>query len=226
MGGAVSSVVSAVAKPISSIVGSVANIGIGGGVQTADLSGVKGAIANANAQRSQFNQYLTQYRQQQQAALGQVNSALGILQGAASGSAPSQAQSVLQRGLDQAIQTQQAMANTGNLSSMIGNQRAALSNAAQLTQQTANEAAGLRAQEMAAARESLAAASTNALSLAQSGEANVTGQMTNLTGQAISGNTGAATIQQGANTAQGQLIAGSAGGIIGGLGSSIMKNFF
>lgn len=78
--------------------------------------------------------------------------ALSILRNAATGGAPSAAQAQLQSGKDQAIATQQAMANSGNLSQMIGGQKTAMDNAANLTQQAANQAAQLRASEMGTAR--------------------------------------------------------------------------
>ena len=83
---------------------------------------------------------------------GNMGQSLDLLQGAASGNAPSAAQAQLQSAKDQAIAQQQAMANSGNASQMISGQKNAMANAAQLTQQAANQSAQLRANEMATAR--------------------------------------------------------------------------
>jgi len=102
----------------------------------------QGAINNAQGSVNQANQGLQ--------TIGQP--ALNTLQSAALGNAPSAAQAQLQVGLDAATRQQQAMANSGNLSQAISGQKAAMDNAALLSQGTANQAAQLRANEMATAR--------------------------------------------------------------------------
>lgn len=76
-----------------------------------------------------------------------VNNAIGLTAQTAQGGGPAQqaASAQLQAGTDQAIRSQQAMANSGNLSQMIGGQKTAMDNAAQLQQQNANQAATLQA---------------------------------------------------------------------------------
>ena len=83
---------------------------------------------------------------------GDLARSVDLLQGAAEGNAPSAAQAQLQSAKDQAIAQQQAMANSGNTSQMIAGLKNAMANAAQLTQQAANQSAQLRANEMATAR--------------------------------------------------------------------------
>lgn len=79
--------------------------------------------------------------------------ALALTKAAAEGNAPSAAQGVLQKGLDQGISAQMAMANSASPSQSMGAQKRALDNAAMMTQDTANQASVLRANEMATARQ-------------------------------------------------------------------------
>ncbi len=83
-----------------------------------------------------------------------VNNAIGLIgQTAAGGGAAQQAaKAQLQAGTDQAIATQHALANSGNLSQQIGSQKAAMDNAATLGQQNALNASALQAQMAAGAQ--------------------------------------------------------------------------
>lgn len=137
-------------------------------IPIADQSQLQEFIRQLQAQSAAQAQMGQGMQAQSQAGLGQAYGALGnaqnlntggdvgagmaLLKGAAEGTAPSAAQAQLQAGKDQAIASQMAMANSGNLSQMIGGQRNAMTNAADLTQQAANSSAALRAGEMATAR--------------------------------------------------------------------------
>jgi uncharacterized protein YfiM (DUF2279 family) len=123
----------------------------------ADDTLVTDAIKNIQAQRQKLNEQATAQGTFINKAQNYNTSALDVLQGAASGNAPSQAQGVLQKGLDQSIASQYALGQSGNVSQQIAGQKQAQSNIAQLQQQTANDASMLRAQEMAAARQDFAA---------------------------------------------------------------------
>jgi len=161
------SAVNAVGKGIGSIVGGFAE-GMTPEAKFADQSRLnadsdaqrnigKSSIDTANDQlnraNTQFDRFQTGMNQADYMNTGgNVGTSLDLLQQAAQGNAPSAAQAQLQAGKDQAIATQQAMANSGNASQMIGGQKEAMMNAANLTQQAANQSAQLRAGEMAAAR--------------------------------------------------------------------------
>lgn len=84
----------------------------------------------------------------------QAQGALGALQDAAEGKAPSAAEIQMHSGLDAATQAQYALAHsaTGNGSAMSAAQRQALLNASQIQQAGVGQAAALRAGEMATAR--------------------------------------------------------------------------
>lgn len=187
------------------------------------IAGAQGLLGNANA----VNQG------------GNVQNALGLLQAQANGTAPSAAQGVLQQGTDQAIATQAALANSGNLSQMISGQKTAMDNAANLIQQSANQASQLRANQQqtgqqnyaAAAGQQAAQAGTNASTANAIAGTNLgllntennyalgTGQLANNTAT-NAGNiaVGGQGIQQGAlNQAQGQQ-ANAAGGALNGIG--------
>jgi hypothetical protein len=115
------------------------------------------AISAIQAQRQDLNNQAATQKTFQNKAQNYNTSALDVLQGAASGNAPSQAQGVLQQGLDQSIASQFALGQSGNLSQQVANQKQAQNNIAQLQQQTANDASMLRANEMATARQNFAA---------------------------------------------------------------------
>jgi hypothetical protein len=115
------------------------------------------AMNAIEAQRQNLNTQAETQKTFQNTAQNYNTSALDVLQGAASGNAPSQAQGVLQQGLDQSIASQFALGQSGNLSQQVANQKQAQNNIAQLQQQTANDASMLRANEMATARQNFAA---------------------------------------------------------------------
>jgi hypothetical protein len=266
MGSAVSSVVGAVTGGVGSVLGQ----GIQGitsnvipGASFADQEEIKRQIAALQAQagstggmagRLNDAAYAQAGTAQHQAALAQgqqqqavnVNNAVGgdalnILRNAATGGAPSAAQAQLQSGKDQAIATQMAMANSGNLSQMLGGQKTAMDNAANLNQQAANQAAQLRATEMGTARGQYGVQATNFAGQEAQNAVNANNLVTSNTNlynsmqnagltansQAIgaasnAGNLalGTATNQQGAmNQAQGQQ-AGAAGGMLNGIGGA------
>jgi hypothetical protein len=113
------------------------------------IGNTQGAIQNAQGQIGQGNQAYNEAQAVNQQVGG---SALNLLQNAALGNSPSAAQAQLQSGLDQSIATQRALANSGNVSGMVANQKEALDNAAQLTQSASNQAAQLRANQQVAAQ--------------------------------------------------------------------------
>lgn len=210
------------------------------------------ALASQNQAQSgvvqgQANQSLANVQQAQGTAQGILNEAndlnasgrdpvsqsIALLQAQANGTAPSAAQAVLQSGKNQAIAAQQAIANSGNASQMISGQKTALDNAANLTQQAANQATQLQATQQQVGQQNFAnAASTQA----QTANANAAlqqqqaaqqaslygtqvGQATNLAGIAQTGNAAGLGGQaaalgqtQGALTATGQNQAAAAGG--------------
>ena len=243
------------------IMGIVNQLGLD--VKPADFGNLQAAYAASGGNLDKFNQSFQQLQQQSNAQLGQTQQALGqagqaltgaqtanqqvtgdalgILRGAATGSAPSAAQAQLQSGKDQAISTQMAMANSGNLSQMIGGQKEAMANAANITQQAANQAAQLRANEMATARSQYgqeatqyaSQAGTNA-SLAQglSGQqaslyGTQLGQQSSMAGAAnaaLANQTTAAqaeaALEQQANEATAKYKAQAAGGLMNGTGGA------
>jgi hypothetical protein len=139
-----------------------------------------------------------------------VNAAVGLLgQTAAGGGAAQQAANAqLRAGTDEAIRTQQAMANSGNLSQMIGGQRAAMTNAGQLQQKNALDAAALQAGMAASAQGQYAgAAGQQAGQAAQNAQLQQaqTAQQADLAGMA---NQQAQGYAGNANQAQGTALAG------------------
>lgn len=91
----------------------------------------------------------------QQVAQGpNVQGSIGLLGQTAAGGGPAQqaAAAQLQRGTDQAIAAQHALANSGNLSQQLIGQKAAMDNAAQLQQQNALNAATTQANMAAQAQ--------------------------------------------------------------------------
>jgi len=81
---------------------------------------------------------------------GNTNQALAMAQSAAMGTAPSQAQFLMQQSQDDAIRAQMGMAGSGGFNA--ANMRGAQQQGAMLQQQGINQSAQLRAQEMANAR--------------------------------------------------------------------------
>ncbi len=151
----------------------------------------KAAQAQANAAAGNINNVIGQQFAQAQnlpGAQNQVNQSIGTLQNAANqgipqaqqnvqnsynlqqqtaqGGGPAQqaAQAQLTAGNSQAIAAQHALANSGNLSQMIGGQYQALQNQAQLSQQNANQAAQLQAAMSANAQGQLGQTANSQLS--------------------------------------------------------------
>ncbi len=91
----------------------------------------------------------------EQAGQMQQMEALGLMRGAALGQAPSAAEIQMQMGIDEAIQAQQAAANAarGGAGAQMRAQRLAAQQGAAMQQQGIRQAAMLRAQEMAQARQ-------------------------------------------------------------------------
>lgn len=188
-----------------------------------------GAISNA------------QYQNQGQGS--NVNNAIGLVGQTAAGGGPAQqaARAQLQEGTDQAIRTQQALANSGNLSQQISGQKTAMDNAAQLTQQNANQAAMLQAQMAAnaqqaytgAAGQQASQAAANAglqqnqtaqqaglYNTAQNAANNYLGQANTAQGNALNGQTTALGIQQQALGQTGQNKAMAVGGVLSATGAA------
>jgi hypothetical protein len=112
------------------------------------------ALAASQARMGQAGQIdprMQQYLEQSLRQGATTQDALGMLQAAAMGNAPSQAQAVMQAGTDQAIRAQMAMGASGGFNP--ANLRGAQSQGALLQQQAINQGAQLRAQEMAQARQ-------------------------------------------------------------------------
>jgi hypothetical protein len=257
MGSAVSSVISPIAGIAGGAVGSLTSA-MTPKIQVADQAKLNEQIASTQNQQAgaqqtaaaNQGQYTGQLGAAQNAlagagqtlqgaaamnAGGDVQNALALLQGQAVGTAPSAAQAQLQAGTDQAIKSQMAMANSGNLSQMLGGQKTAMDNAANLTQQSANQAAQLRANQQIAgqqnyanaAQSQAAQAATNAglatgLAGAQTNLAGVTGNQAINQGNIAAGlqNQGAQQIQsglglqQGVQTANAQNQVAATGGIL------------
>lgn len=271
MGSAVSAVSGAVGSVLGGV-GSIAGSAIGStaqamtpGIQTADQQKLNAQIAQQQANAKANTASAQQLQGQANTQLGKTNTALGtaqnqltsaqgvnqggnvqsaldLLKSQANGTAPSAAEAQLQRGTDKAIATQSAMANSGNLSQMIGGQKTAMDNAANLTQQSANEATQVRAEQQALGQQNYAQAA--AAQAAQAGtnaaigsnlaatNANVYGtQLGGATGYASLGNqatsdagnmaTSGLALQQGVYTQNAQNQVQAAGGLMNGAGAAI-----
>lgn len=190
------------------------------------IGATQGQIGAAQGQIAQGNQA---YNSAQAALQNQGGSALNLLQQAALGNSPSAAQAQLQSGLDQTIATQRALANSGNVSGMVSNQKEALDNAANLTQQSSNQAAQLRANQQVAAQGLYGTQATNYaaqagqnagvatnLANAQTGvagaantlagtQANVAGLQQNALGQQLTAGQNYAALQNSDTTAAGNI---------------------
>lgn len=244
------SAVNAVGKGIGSIVGGFAE-GMTPEAKFADQSRLNrdsdqqraigdSSISKGNDLYNQANNEFSQFQTGLNQAdymntSGNVGTSLDLLQQAAQGNAPSAAQAQLQAGKDQAIATQQAMANSGNASQMIGGQKEAMMNAANLTQQAANQSAQLRAGEMAAARGQYAnQAGAQAAQAAQNAglKLDAYGRQLNAAGNynqmglagyggATSADLGGLNINQGVYNQRNQQQAGITGGLINAGGAAI-----
>lgn len=176
---------------------------------------------------------------QQVAQWGNQSNAIDLLKQQAEGTAPSAAQAQLTAGNNQAIAQQHALANSGNLSQMIGGQKAAMDNAAQLAQSNANAATQLQATQQQVGQQNYAsAAAQQAAQVAQNANlqqqqaaqqanlygtqlgtgTNLAGTAANAQGQATTGQLGALGIQQDALKATGQNQAAAAGGLMNAIG--------
>jgi hypothetical protein len=149
----------------------------------ADTRNVDAALANLRNRQDVLQAILDQQLAQTQQAGAPTDAALNLLQSAATGNAPSQAQAVLQQGLDQSIAQQAALANSGNMATQLARQKNAADVGADLSQQTANQASILRAQEMAAAREGFAGTASNILGQRLGAQSNTMGAIGGLAGQ-------------------------------------------
>lgn len=147
---------------------------------------------------------------------GNEANALQLLQQQANGTAPSAAQAQLTAANNQGIAQQFALANSGNQSQMLGGQKSAMENAAQLSQQNANAATQLRATQQQTGQQNYAsAAAAQAGQVAQNAglqqqqtaqQQGQTAQQLNLYGQQLNAGTNlsnqAISSQQAATNAQ------------------------
>ena len=193
---AVGGLIGNVASPVLGAAGGAVGSGVsamvnqlGLEVKPADFTNLQAAYAASGGDAAKFNDAFKQLQTQSNSQLGITQQAIGTSQNAinqaagvtlgtqgqaldyassmAEGTAPSAAQAQLQSGKDQAIATQMAMANSGNLSQMIGGQRNAMNNAANLNQQSANQAAQLRAEQQIAGMQQYGTQANSASQLAQ-----------------------------------------------------------
>lgn len=165
------------------IVKSVATtLGIGESPK-ADTGNVDAALSNLQNRQNAWQEILNQQLAQTQQAGAPTDAALNLLQSAATGQQPSQAQAILQQGLDQSIAQQAALANSGNMATQLARQKNAADVGADLSQQTANQASMLRAQEMAAAREGFAGTASNILGQRLGAQGTTMGAIGGLAGQ-------------------------------------------
>jgi hypothetical protein len=188
----------------------------------ADTSNVDAALSSLQNRQNAWQGILDQQLAQTQQAGAPVDAALNMLQGAATGTAPSQAQAVLQQGLDQSIAQQAALANSGNMATQLARQRASADMGAQLGQQTANQASMLRAQEMAAAREGFGNLSSGVLGQRLGAQANTMGSIGGLAGQQASTAGNMFNTQQQAQSQLSGRLAGIIGGVAQGGATALM----
>jgi len=195
-------------------------------VPIADQSKLIQAIANLQGQSDYFGREGNSLISGAAKTLtGAGNNSLNLMQGAAQGTAPSAAQAQLMAGKDAAIQSQQAMANSGNMSQMLGGQKAAMDNAANIAQGAANQAAQLRANEMATARQAYgnqALGQANAFGNMGMSELNLSAQQQAQAAQAAQQQ---AQLQQGALGQTSEFRARAIGGIMnsaGGMGAAAL----
>lgn len=149
----------------------------------ADTGNVDAALSNLQNRQNAWQEILDQQLNQTQQAGAPTDAALNLLQSAATGQQPSQAQAILQQGLDQSIAQQAALANSGNMATQLASQRNAVDAGAMLSQQAANQASALRAQEMAAAREGFAGTASNILGQRLGAQGTTMGAIGGLAGQ-------------------------------------------
>jgi hypothetical protein len=191
----------------------------------ADTRNVDAALANLQNRQNALQTILDQQLAQTQQASAPTDAALNLLQSAATGNAPSQAQAVLQQGLDQSIAQQAALANSGNMATQLARQKNAADVGADLSQQTANQAAILRAQEMAAAREGFAGTASNILGQRLGAQGTTMGAIGGLAGQQAGTSSNMFGTQQAAQSELSGRFANVIGGIAqGAAGGLAMKS--
>lgn len=125
--------------------------------QTGEQQYANDQYANVNQRLGTADNYLANAQGLNQGP--NVQNAIGLLQTQANGSAPSAAEGVLQQGTDQALATQAALANSGNISQQISGQKNAMDNAANIVQTSANQASQLRANQQQVGQQNYAVAS-------------------------------------------------------------------
>jgi hypothetical protein len=192
----------------------------------ADTRNVDAALANLQNRQNALQTILDQQLAQTQQASAPTDAALNLLQAAATGNAPSQAQAVLQQGLDQSIAQQAALANSGNMATQLARQKNAADVGADLSQQTANQAAVLRAQEMAAAREGFAGTASNILGQRLGAQGTTMGAIGGLAGQQAGTAGNMFNTQQQAQSELSGRFANVIGGIAQGAATGGMNSLF
>jgi hypothetical protein len=190
----------------------------------ADSGDLDTSISNLQNRQNAWQKILDQQVAKAQQAGISADTALNLLQGAATGTAPSQAQAVLQQGLDQSLAQQAALANSGNMATQLARQRASADVGAQLGQQTANQASILRAQEMAAAREGFGNLSSGILGQQLGAQANTMGSIGGLAGQQASAAGSKFSTQQQAQSELSGRFANLVGGIAQGAATGGMSS--
>jgi hypothetical protein len=187
-------------------------------VKQAEMQHVNEAIANTQSQQEAAKKQLGLQQAQVGKAQGTTDTSLNLLQTAASGSAPSAAQGILQQGMDNAIASQMAMANSGNMSNQIVRQKGAADQGANIAQNTANQAGMLRANEMANARSAFNQGASQNLGMglnAQQGTQGLLGQLAATQGNIAVGKAG---IEQGAANQSAAARTGLIGGLLNAAG--------
>ena len=191
----------------------------------ASTGNVDAALSNLQNRQNAWQEILDQQLNQTQQAGAPTDAALNLLQSAATGQQPSQAQAILQQGLDQSIAQQAALANSGNMATQLANQKNAADTGAMLSQQTANQASQLRAQEMAAAREGFAGTASNILGQRLGAQGTTMGAIGGLAGnQAGTASNMFGTQQQAATELSGRFAKLIGGAAQGGASAMVMKS--
>jgi hypothetical protein len=205
--------------PLSGLTDSAANLDPTN-VQQADQARLNQAIADIQKQREVSQGILNNQISNTNQSLGTVQNSLDILQGAANGTAPSVAQGILQQGLDQGIAAQAALANSGSMANQLVRQKQAADTGAQLTQQTANQAGMLRAQEMAANRAAFNQGAQNLYGTNVGAQQSTQGILGNLATGESNAAQGGINAQQSAYNQSAQARTNLIGGILNGAGAA------
>lgn len=201
------------------------SFGIGVDAQ-ADTGNVDDALSNLKNRQNAWQAILDQQLNQTQQTGISTDAALNLLQSAATGQQPSQAQAILQQGLDQGIAQQMAVANSGNMATQLASQRNAVDAGAMLNQQAANQASILRAQEMAAAREGFAGTASNILGQRLGAQGATMGNIAGLAGQQAGTANNLFNTQQQAQTELSGRFAKLVGGVANAAASGGMSSLF